>query len=199
MPKFRQPLTWFVLAIILITLASACSLLPKGITLFPVGQFDSNPEAVIVYADIHYPGIPEPTKTPNDRYCEYLPSLRVWGDGYAFLDEQILNGYKSVLSGKLGSATLKKLFNILNSDHFFTSWQVPETNPAGTSLRIGAKMKDKPVTEYISGDLNPSVYKALIETVKPALKPLAEQSKVDERVITILKENENCNTYMYTK
>ncbi len=140
-----------------------------------------------------------PTKTPNDQYCPYLPSLRVWGDGFAFLDEHIQNEYNTVLSGNLDSATLQTLFDILSSDNFFTAWQAPGPNPAGTSLKIGAQLKDKPVTEYTSGDLEPPVYNLLIETIKPALKPLAEQSAVDERVDAILKENENCNKYFYTK
>jgi hypothetical protein len=54
-------------------------------------------------------------------------------------------------------------------------------------------LKDKPVAEYISGDLDPPVYTQLIDTIRPALKPLAEQSVVDKRVGVILKENENCN------
>jgi hypothetical protein len=197
MPKLRQPLTLFMFSTIAITLASACSLSRKA--LFSVAQFDNKPEAVVVYTYIHYPGVPELTKTPSDKYCHYLPSLIVWGDGFAFLDEYILNEYNSVLSGNLDSATLQILFDILNSDDFFTDWQAPGPNPAGTFLRIGAQLKDKPVTEFISGDLRPPVYTQLIETIKPALKPLTEQSVVDERVDAILKENENCNKYFSTQ
>jgi hypothetical protein len=199
MPKFRQHLTWLGPAIIAITLATACSLSRKGNAPSTIAQFDNKPETVVIYADIHYPGIPEPTKTPNDRYCPYLPSMRVWGDGFAYLDENILNEYNSVLSGKLDSSTLQRLFDILSSENFFTTWQVSGPNPAGTMLKIGAQLKDKPVTEYTSGDLGPRVYVRLIETIKPALKPLAEQSAVDERVLAVLKENENCNKYLYNK
>jgi hypothetical protein len=193
--KFRQPLTWFIISTIIITLVSACSLSFQEETSSSGAQFDSNPEAVVVYAYIHYPGVPLAKKGPADKYCAYLPSLLVWGDGFAFLDENIQNEYNSVLSGNLDSATLQRLWDILASQDFFTGWQAPGPNPAGTSLKIGAKLTDQPVTEYISGVLEPPVYVQLIETIKPALKPLADQRVVDKRVDAILKENENCNKY----
>lgn len=199
MPKQnRRHQALSMLGIMVITLAAACSYLQKGNTPTSVPQFNNQPDAVIIFVDIHYPGVPLPTRSPNDRYCAYLPSLRVWGDGLAFLDEGIQNEYSSVLSGNLDQATLQKLLEILNADNFFASWKASTpypVNPSGTSLKIGAQLKDKPVIEYTMGALNPPVYEQLLETIKPVLKPLAEQSKVDERILEILKEDGNCNKY----
>ena len=199
MSKYRQHHNWLAFSILVILMASACSFLNMGKTPSKNAQFDSQPKAVVLYAYIHYPGIPLPTNTPNDRYCEYLPSLIVWGDGFTFLDENIQNQYNSVLSGNLDSVAIQTLLDILNSNNFFSDWQAAGPNPAGTYLKIGAQLKDNPVTEYTSGILEPPVYLQLIETIKPALKPLAEQNLVDKRVDAIMKENENCNEYMYTK
>lgn len=197
MSNVRRILTSILFPTIAIILASACS--APNIAASSSPQYDTRPEAVIIYAYIHYPGVPEPTKTPNDRYCEYLPSLIVWGDGLVFLDENIKNEYNSVLSGTLDGATLLKLLDTLDADHFFSGWQAPGPNPSGTSLKIGAQLKDKPVTEYDSGSLGPSVYLELIRTIKPALNPLSEQSIVDQRIEDMLKENANCNKYIITE
>ncbi len=196
--KFKQPFTWTLFTTIVIVLASACSSSQTRKNPSSTSQFDQKPEAVILYAYIHYPGLPEPTKTPKDRYCPFLPSLIVWGDGFAFLDEDIRNKYSSVFIGHLDSATLQTLFDILNSDHFFTNWQIPIPDPSGTALKIGAQLKGRPATEYIIGNLGPSVYVQLIKTIRPALKPITENSTVDKRADAILKENENCNKYMVT-
>lgn len=184
MPKFKKPLTWFIRAIIIIGLVSIYPfLLEKATALYSsIGQFDSNPQAIILYIDIRYPGL-----------CPFRPLMRVWGDGLAFLEED------SPSSGHLNPAALHTLLDILKSEHFFIGWQADGPNPAGTALKIGARLKDKPVVEYTSGNLGPTLYVRIKETIQPALKPLAEQSTVDERIAALLKENENCNTYMDTK
>jgi hypothetical protein len=199
MSIIRWPISVFVCSIIVVALTSACSLLQKINIPASNDQFDNKPETVVIYTYIHYPGVPLPTKTPNDKYCPYLPSLLIWGDGLVFLDEKISNDYKSVLSGKLDSASLKSLLDILNSNNFFTEWSASAPNPSGTSMKIGAQLKDKPGTEHITDIGGPSFYKQITKTIKPALKPLTDQKVIDPRVDAVLKEGENCNKYMYSK
>jgi hypothetical protein len=187
------------LSTLAIVLASACAGARKDTGSASSAQFDQQPVAVVIYAYVHYPGVPMPKKTPNDRYCAYLPSLVIWGDGLAFLDENIKNASDSVLSGTLDALALNKVFEILDADNFFTSWQAPGPNPSGTSLKIGAKLNNRPVIEYESGSLGPQVYVQIIEMVKPALQPLSELGSVDQRIEAVLKGNENCNTYMYSR
>ena len=161
--------------------------------------FDSNPNALVLYADIHYSGVPLPTRTPNDRYCDFLPSLRVWGDGYAYLDENVRNERAAVLSGQLDPATVRALLDILNSEGFFTTWQVPgPANPSGALLRMGAQLQGRPKTEYSTGNLGPPMYQRLIEAVRVKVKPATEQNNIDGRVDKILIADENCNKYMFT-
>lgn len=175
---------------------TGCSSWRRIIPPAPTPYFDLNPETVILYADIHYPGVPVQPRTPADRYCVFTPLLRIWGDGLTYLSSSIYFNAENVLIGKLGPATLPTLYDILNADKFFSGWKKSTSNPAGTVLKLGAQLKGKHVTEYESSGLQPHVYLRLVETIEPQLEPLTQQGVVDPRILTFLQEYANCNEYL---
>ncbi len=177
---------FFVLACLL----SGCA---SGVLPDSALDYDHQPGAVVVAVDIHYPGVPLPTRAPSSCYRPYLPSLRIWGDGFVYLDERIQNSRSAVLVGTLRPDTLREVFLYLNSQAFFTNWTHPGANPAGTWFKIGATLKNRPTVEYSSGDLTPALYRAVIAIITPELVHLNELAKSDPRAEAILTENEGCN------
>lgn len=203
MPWLSTTLLLRYLGIVLVVLAStgcvqeAVPTPSAAPSLAPIA-FDSDPQTVILYSDIHYPGIPLATRTPADRYCESVPTLRVWGDGYAFLDPHIGNAPAEMQSGHVSRTMLQNILNDLTTEHFFSAWAAPGPNPAGTWIKIGAKLQGQSPIEYQSGDLEPPLYTQIIATITPALTPIAHQKHIDPRVTTIVHANATCNAYMKT-
>ena len=159
--------------------------------------FSDSPKTIILSADIHYPGLPEPTRTSEDRYCDYLPALRIWGDGFVFLDEKILNQRDAVLSGQLAQEALQSVAETLVEADFLAN-VTPEVSPSGISCRLGLQLPGGQIRERETGTC-PPVYQQVVEQIKPALTPLADQAQVDARVEALLKDNQGCNEYLKTK
>jgi len=162
----------------------SCSLLSGGNL-----DYDSSPNAIIIYADIQpYPGAPPPGKECLRRF---VPRLRIWGDGLVFLDIGMFGRTPPFQwNGQLDCEQLRTILKFLNEQGFFVKWEPGMINPAGTWFRMGANLKSKDV-EYSGGDLEPPLYADLVRQIMPHLTPLSEQPS-DARIRILLAENKGC-------
>jgi hypothetical protein len=182
------------ICVFLLSTCSAISSLSSGVLPSWEIDYDTQPTSVIVYSDIHYPGIPMPTKLPFSCYRTFLPALRIWGDGFVYLDQNIMNQRSAVLVGQISHEKILEVLLLMNSQGFFSGKKdlVP-VNPSGTMFRIGATLKNRPAVEYSDGESIPVDYPALLNVIKPELTSLVQQRKPDPRADAILEENTGCN------
>ena len=158
-------------------------------------SFDTDPQTVILYLDIHYPGMPRPTVINGTQQCIPYPVIRLWGDNYALLntDGSIIKRDR-IYSGFINVATRSALYNSLINEKFFIIPKVTTVNPAGTGMTMEAKLKNRPIVKrygYI-GFIN---YQAFIDLIKPEVTPVSEQVTVDARVEEFFKQYADCPRY----
>ena len=152
---------------------------------------------VLVQADIHYPGVPVATREPTDRYCESMPALIVWSDGYAFLDESLRNDWEVIRVGQLSASTVQAIGGALLVQGFYVGIHLPElANPSGTWLRVTGKNASGVTIQYRTGSIDSPAYIAVNQLVNPELRPLVGIRSVDPRVKTVMADNLGCNLYM---
>lgn len=160
--------------------------------------FDDDPDTVVFYYNIHYPGIPRPTQRPTDRYCMLTPKVRIWGDGLVFYDEKIIIDRNSIYSGILSSQTFHQVYDILASAQFFSEREITKTHfppvPSGTFEEYGGKARSQPAVHYGSDQGVVPVSK-IINLVKPGLAKITNQNQVDSRIEQIMAEYATCNLY----
>lgn len=152
---------------------------------------------VLMRADIHYPGVPVATRVPTDRYCASMPALIVWTDGYAFLDNSLLNDPEIIRVGQLSPATVQAIGRVLVIQGFYGGIRLPEiANPSGTWLRVTGINASGATVEYNTGMIDSRVYVAVRDLVDPELRPLVGTRSVDPRVESVMTENLGCNQYL---
>jgi hypothetical protein len=167
--------------------------------------YDAKPESVVVFARMKIePGAPRPT-VPGGCSKPFVPTLRIYGDGYAFVNLRIYgDGYAfvndppnqssmaNVRSGLLKPNTLPAILAYLRRQGFFGGTYKPApANPAGTSIDWGVNAAGSKV-DYGEGSFDPPTYVTVVAMVEPELKPLAQQPTLDPRVDGILR-NEYCD------
>jgi hypothetical protein len=155
-------------------------------------SFDDNPQTVILYFDIHYPGIPKPPSKPGDRYCAFIPTFRIWGDNLALYNEDTLHLINPQI-GYLDSATRSAVMAVLVENGFLPTspTELPPVLPSGMMEQWGVKLKSRPAIEYPKG----IAYFAIINLIQPKLTPLSSYPRIDPRITQLLIEYENCNAY----
>lgn len=163
--------------------------------LLPISEltYTLQASARIVFVDIHYPGIPEPKDIADPCYRPYRAALRIWGDGTVYLNEKLVDDPSEILSGQISAGELEDILETLNTQGFFTNWGPPGPNPAGTDLRIGATLKNRPAVEYTTGDVGLGLYVDIAKAVKPKLTAIDQQDTVDARVGDTLRESYPCS------
>lgn len=175
----HRRMVFFVLCTMLTWSLAGCRLVVRTPDLY----YEASPEQVIMDADVQpHPGPPEPGTT-----CRYdsVPMLRIWGDGLVFLDilQYGVTG-PTLWSGRLSNGQIHALLVSLQSQGFFSHQWIPEEkngpNPAGTWFRIGVHLKYTSDV-YLSYDLTPAPYQALVDMIKPDLTPFILDNLPDPR------------------
>jgi hypothetical protein len=130
--------------------------------------YDTSPETVVVYANARITaGAPEPGQT-----CNYIPNLRIWGDGRVVLREYN-DGQRYVYSSHYDPAQIRELLVFLEDQGIFEPRTPMMPNPAGTYSTVTINLRageygffwDNPSTpvfaEFLSlidpGELTPYV------------------------------------------
>ncbi len=189
---FSNAIFW--LSSVALIFLSACQLKP---TQPPLQEsFDSDPQAVILYLDIRYPGIPMPTKVDGVQECIPYPVFRVWGDNFALLNTDSSRIQRDqIYTGFISLTTRTALYNLLLEDRFFSiKPEASPPNPAGTGMSMGAKQKNRPVVSH-SGDIGFLHYSAYTDLIKPELTPVSEQTMLDARVEAFFQQYGDCPRY----
>jgi hypothetical protein len=143
--------------------------------------YDNQPDKIILYADVN----PQAGGPRYGMTCRYntLPRLRIWGDGFIFLDISTYGSTEPALwSGKVSTEQITAVLSYLQQQGFFNKmWKPDGPNPAGTWFYVGADLKSQSV-KYESGNLEPDLYKGLISKLKPSLAPFTLDKKPDVRL-----------------
>ncbi len=174
-------------------LLSACQLKP---TQPPLQEsFDTDPQTVILYLDIRYPGIPMPTKINGISRCIPYPVFRVWGDNFALLNmDSSLIQSEQIYTGFLSAATRTKLYDQLIKNQFFLLPESGPVSPAGDGMGMGVKLKNRRIFER-GGYLGFFNYSSYIGLIKPEVTPVTGQTTLDARVDAFFKQYRDCPTY----
>ncbi len=184
----------FGLSSVALILLSACQLKP---TQPPLQEsFDTDPQTVILYLDIRYPGIPMPTDVNGIQECIPYPVFRVWGDNYALLNIDSSRIQRDqIYTGFISTATRTALYDLLIEDRYFSiKPEASPPNPAGTAMSMGAKLKNRPVVGH-GGDIGFLDYSAYIDLIKPGVTSVTGQTTLDGRVEAFFEQYSDCPRY----
>ena len=151
--------------------------------------YDTSPESVVVsvLARIE-PGALPPT-VPGQCTKPTVPILRIYGDGYAFVnDPPNQASTANMRSGLLKPNTVRVVLAYLNQQGFFDGrYEAAPVNPAGTGIDWRVNVAGNQYT-YGEGAFNPTAYTTVVSMVKSELKPLAQQSTLDRRIDAIIRD-----------
>jgi hypothetical protein len=143
------------------------------------------PPSVVIYANLEInSGAPRPGQaclTPT------YPSLRVWGDGLAFVSiaDSIGSASAQRFSGNLSQQQVDDLLNDLAAQGFFSDSLQDSANPAADYLHIGASRQGT-MTRHTLGDLQPAFYVGLVAKLKSLLQLLTSTATVNSRIKPLL-------------
>jgi hypothetical protein len=119
--------------------------LPLPTPASPSLEYDPSPDALLVEGVTSYSGLPFGPGSPS--YCNYLPDLRIWGDGmvvYAPPPHMGVGSHK-VFVGQLEKEKLVQILELFNQHKFFAPWvwgPMVSTVGGGFSLKIHIRAGD---------------------------------------------------------
>jgi len=121
--------------------------------------FERNSSTVIMFAEARSSGGPPwPTE-----YCNYVPELRIWGDGRVVISEQ-LAGSRQVRIGHVDEATKQELLQILIRQGFF-SWTPEYPNPAATGFKLQTILQSGKYGHAWNDPDPPEIYKQILVAI----------------------------------
>ncbi len=181
------------LSVVALILLSGCQLKP---TQPPLQEsFDTDPQTVILYLDIRYPGIPMPTKINGIQECIPYPVFRVWGDNFALLNADSSRIERDqIYTGFLSAATRTALYDQLIKNQFFSLPESGPVSPAGDGMVMGVKLKNWRIFER-GGYLGSFKYSPYIDLIKPEVTPVSSQAVPDARVEAFFTQYSDCPRY----
>jgi hypothetical protein len=190
----QRLLIGFTLAIVLAACSQRNTPTPvqNSVTPAPI-RLDRRPEVIILYVDARYRGgAPEPT-VEGVCHKEFVPLLRLYGDGYAFLNRPANEKLSNMFVGILSEEEVNEVIIYLWDKGFFdNSIDLSPVNPAGTGLIMRATLANV-VAEYWIGDVESQLFIDIADKIRPHLQSLSQQAILDPRVESLLEE-EFCDT-----
>jgi hypothetical protein len=150
----------WVLSLLVVLLVGACTPSPV--------PYDESPNALLIYARSRSGGPPR-----QGSLCNFVPNLRIWGDGRVVMGTYTDKG-RQVNLGHIDKAQIEDILELLRNAGFYSNW-TPEAwppNPAGDGFDLDVNLPGGDYSYSWQSAYDPEIYRELLAKINPTqLKP----------------------------